>query len=136
MTSAEEGAGTVLAAALALALLLLTAMVMWLGQAAVAAGQAATAADLAALAAADAYRGLSTGVPCQVAADVSAHHGATLVECRLVGAGSVQVNVAIQTSMPWSAYGRARAGPPPGYGSSRNTSSGYPLRGVVEYDLE
>lgn len=109
----EEGAGTVLAAALALALLLLTVLVLWLGQAAVSAGKAATAADLTALAAADAHRGLSTGVPCQVAAEVAARHNATLLDCKLLGGGSVQVQVAIQTSLPWPAQGQARAGPPP-----------------------
>lgn len=113
MRACERGAGTVLAAALALALLLLTVMVLWLGQAAAAAGKAATAADLAALAAADAYRGLSAGDPCQVAADVSARHGATVLDCTLVGAGSVQITVAVRTSLPWPASGRARAGPPP-----------------------
>ncbi|MEO6531817.1 MAG: Rv3654c family TadE-like protein [Specibacter sp.] len=113
MAADEEGAGTVLAAALAMALLLLTVLVLGVGQAAVAAGKAATAADLAALAAADAYRGISTGVPCLVAADVAAVHGATLLECRLLGSGSVQVKVAFQTSLPWPAHGQARAGPPP-----------------------
>lgn len=113
MSTGEEGSGTVLAAALALALLLLTALVLGLGQAAAAAGKAATVADLAALAGADAYRGLSTGVPCQIAAEVSALHGATLLECRLLGTGSVQVKVALQTPLPWPAHGQARAGPPP-----------------------
>ncbi|WP_233913045.1 Rv3654c family TadE-like protein [Arthrobacter polaris] len=71
----EEGSGTVLVAGLALAMLLLMAMVLGLGQAAVAAAKAATAADLAALAAADAYRGIVPGDPCQLAADVSARQG-------------------------------------------------------------
>lgn len=109
----EEGSGTVLVAGLALAMLLLMAMVLGLGQAAVAAAKAATAADLAALAAADAYRGIVPGDPCQLAADVSARQGATLLECTLAHDLSVKVEVAVKTVLPWPASGRARAGPPP-----------------------
>ncbi|MDD0859857.1 hypothetical protein NHF46_23520 [Arthrobacter alpinus] len=55
--SGERGAGTMLAAGIALAMLMLMVLVLGLATAAVAAGRAATAADLAALAAADAHRG-------------------------------------------------------------------------------
>lgn len=113
MAGDEEGAGTVLAAALALVLLVLAAVLLGVAQAAVGAGKAATAADLAALAAADAYRGISTGVPCRVASEMAGVHGATLLECALMGNGSVQVTVACRTSLPWPAHGKARAGPPP-----------------------
>ncbi|MGO2540801.1 Rv3654c family TadE-like protein [Specibacter sp. AOP5-B1-6] len=115
MTRGEEGAGTVLAAGLALAMLLLMALVLGLGQAAVAAAKAATAADLAALAAADAYRGLVPGEPCRIAADVAMRHGAELLACTLAGDLSVQVQVqgAASVMVPWQASGKSRAGPPP-----------------------
>lgn len=113
MSTDESGAGTMLAAGLALAVLLLMALVLGLGQAAAAAARAATAADLAALAAADAFRGLSQGMPCQLAAEVSERNGATLQECMLAGDRSVQVRVSVGTSLPWPAHGSARAGPPP-----------------------
>lgn len=112
--SGERGAGTMLAAGIALAMLMLMVLVLGLATAAVAAGRAATAADLAALAAADAHRGLSAGDPCQIAADVAAANSATLVECAVfAGSDSVQVRVCIETALPWPAYGQARAGPPP-----------------------
>ncbi|ALV46994.1 hypothetical protein MB46_17420 [Arthrobacter alpinus] len=113
MDKRENGAGTVLATGLVFAILVLMLMVMALGHAAVAASKAATAADLSALAAADAYRGLSTGPPCQIAGDVAALHGASLIECRLAGDQSVQVKVSIKTVLPWLSTGMARAGPPP-----------------------
>ncbi|WP_425862946.1 Rv3654c family TadE-like protein [Arthrobacter sp. TWP1-1] len=113
MDKGEEGAGTVLAVGLVFVMLLLTAMVLGLGQAAVAAAKAATAADLSALAAADAYRGLSVGSPCQIAADVAALHGASLLDCTLAGDQSVRVSVSIRTALPWLSTGMARAGPPP-----------------------
>lgn len=109
----ERGAGTVLAAGVAMAMLLLTSLVLGLGQAAVAAGRAATAADLSALAAADVHRGLATGNACQVAANVAAQHRAQLRECTLAADLSVQVTVAVATALPWPATGMARAGPPP-----------------------
>ncbi|MFQ4150121.1 Rv3654c family TadE-like protein [Arthrobacter sp. LAPM80] len=109
----EEGAGTVLAAGLAFAMVLLTVLALGVGQAAVAASRAATAADLAALAAADAYRGLVPGNPCHIAGEVSARHGASLVECTLAGDQSVQVEVTVKMALPWPSTGRARAGPPP-----------------------
>lgn len=115
MDSRESGAGTVVAAGLAMAVLLLLTGVLWLGQAAAAAGKAATAADLAALAAADVARGLAEGDPCQVAADLAARHGATLTSCQVLGAwaDTVQVEVTVRTGLPWPAHGLALAGPPP-----------------------
>jgi len=111
----EEGAGTVMAMGLAIVLLMLLAGMMWLGQAVTMAAKAATAADLAALAAADAARGLTTGDPCQVAADMVARHGAVLVSCEVVGkdADTVQIEVSLLTGLPWPAYSKSRAGPPP-----------------------
>ncbi|MGA7204151.1 MAG: Rv3654c family TadE-like protein [Specibacter sp.] len=115
METREDGAGTVVAAGLAIVMLILLMAVLWIGQAAVAAGQAATAADLAALAAADAARGIASGEPCRVAADLASRHGAVLVACTVMGAAAdtVQVEVRMQTRLPWPAHGLARAGPPP-----------------------
>lgn len=113
MVKDDSGAGTTLAAGLAVAVLLLMTLVLGLGQAVAAAARAATAADLAALAAADAYRGLKHGAPCQIAAFVSQRNGADLQECTLASDLSVQVKVSVSTALPWPAHGRARAGPPP-----------------------
>ena len=112
MVKNETGAGTVLAAGLALAMLLLMVLLLGLAQAAVAVAKAAKAADLAALAAADVYRGLMPGDPCAVAADVAARNGAAVLSCTLAGDFSVQVHVSVNTSFPWPASGTARAGPP------------------------
>lgn len=111
----EEGAGTIVAVGLAIVLLLLLTALMWLGEAANAAAKAATAADLAALAGADAARGLTVGDPCQVAADLVIRQGAVLVSCMVVGvyADTVQLEVSVQTGLPWPAYNKSRAGPPP-----------------------
>ncbi|WP_427015555.1 Rv3654c family TadE-like protein [Pseudarthrobacter sp. P1] len=114
--STEAGAGTVLAAGLALVLIVLLGATMMLARAAVAASRAATAADLAALAGADAARGLSSGDPCTVAADIAGRHEAVLVACVVQGAqaDTVEVEVAVDGGVPWAAAtGRARAGPPP-----------------------
>ena len=114
MSGDDRGAGTVLAAGLALAMLVLMMLVLGLATAAMAAGKASTAADLAALAAADAFRGLSVGSPCRVAAEVASANSATLVACtELPGSNSVQLKVTVKTTLPWPAYGQARAGPPP-----------------------
>ncbi|GAA4655496.1 Rv3654c family TadE-like protein [Arthrobacter cryoconiti] len=114
-TERERGSGTVLAAGLALAVILLLAGVLGLGQASTAAAQAATAADLAALAAADAARGLSAGDPCSIAADIAQRYGAQISRCQVQGHNldTVQVELTILSGLPWKAYGKARAGPPP-----------------------
>ncbi|WP_104086315.1 Rv3654c family TadE-like protein [Arthrobacter sp. GMC3] len=111
----EEGAGTVLAAGLAMVLLTLLIGLMWLGQAVNMAAKAATSADLAALAAADAARGLTAGEPCPIAADLVGRQGGVLVSCEVVGknADTVQIEVSVRTGLPWPAYGKSRAGPPP-----------------------
>lgn len=104
-----------MAVGLAIVLLMLLSGLVWLGEAVNAASKTATAADLAALAAADAARGLTTGDPCQVAADLVSRQGAVLVSCMVVGrnADTVQLEVSVQTSLPWPAYNKSRAGPPP-----------------------
>lgn len=109
----ERGSGTMLAAGVAMAILLLTAMILGMAQAAAAAAKAATSADLAALAAADVHRGLAVGDACEVAAEVAALHKAQLVACALSDDMTVQVSVVVRTPLPWPAEGKARAGPPP-----------------------
>ncbi|WP_065571299.1 Rv3654c family TadE-like protein [Microbacterium oleivorans] len=80
------------------------------GAAASTAARAAGAADAAALAAADTASGLVLGEPCEQAADVAAHVGASLTACRLDGLiATVEVSVAFAA---WDARARARAGPP------------------------
>jgi secretion/DNA translocation related TadE-like protein len=110
----ERGSGTVLAAGLALVLIMAMALMLLLAQSAVMASRAAAAADLAALAAADALRGLTSGDPCGVAAEVAARHGATLVSCGEGAGQTVEVRTELIARSPLgSATGHARAGPPP-----------------------
>lgn len=109
----ESGAGTVLAAGLALAMLLLLAVLVGLGQAVTAAAKAGKAADLAALAAADAFRGITPGDACKIAAEVASRNGAQLRSCAPSGDDSVQLAVTVRSTLPWPAVAEARAGPPP-----------------------
>lgn len=110
----QRGSGTVLAVGLALVVMLAMALILLLAQAAVLASRAATAADLAALAGADALRGITTGVPCIVAADVASRHGAVLTSCHLGPEQSVDVRTTINQSLLLGpATGHSRAGPPP-----------------------
>ena len=74
----EEGSGTVLALTIIAALLVLTVVIAGLIGVVSANRRASAAADLSALAAADAYRGLTEGDPCAVAADLAERHGAHL----------------------------------------------------------
>ena len=72
------------------------------------------------LAAADVARGLSPGVPCDVAARVAADNGAQLSECAVVAPENtiVDVTAVIELPQPLASLGPAtgvsRAGPPPG----------------------
>lgn len=115
----QNGSSTVLAAALGLAAILMISALALLSQAVFSFQRAATAADLAALAAADAARGLSSGEPCQVAAEVSARQGAALVSCAVLGPmlDTVQVSASVPLPAPLSGFfeqttALARAGPP------------------------
>ncbi|WP_307423601.1 Rv3654c family TadE-like protein [Pseudarthrobacter defluvii] len=110
----ERGSGTVLAAGLALVVMTTMAVMLLLAQSAVLASRAAGAADLAALAAADALRGITSGEPCAVAADVAARHAATVLSC-IEGAGqTVEVRTELgERPLFGPATGHARAGPPP-----------------------
>ncbi|WP_411374300.1 Rv3654c family TadE-like protein [Arthrobacter sp. MPF02] len=110
----ERGSGTVLAAGLALVVMTAMVMMLLLAQAAVQSSRAATAADLAALAAADALRGITTGQPCAVAAEVASRHAAQLLECMEGQGQTVEVRTELnEGSVLGRATGRARAGPPP-----------------------
>ncbi|UVJ38838.1 Rv3654c family TadE-like protein [Arthrobacter sp. CJ23] len=111
---AERGSGTILAAALGIVVMLMTAGVLLLAQAGVMASRAASAADLAALAGADAARGITRGDPCSIAATVANRHSAALLSCTVVGGEIVEVRTQMAQHSPFGvATGRARAGPPP-----------------------
>ena len=111
----EEGSGTVLALTIIAALLVMTVVIAGLIGVVSANRRASTAADLSALAAADAYRGLTEGDPCAVAADLAERHGAHLESCTFPDRPeTVEVTVAVPVAGPMGALGparvRARAG--------------------------
>ena len=110
----ERGAGTVLALALVAVVIALLLGPLLLAEAGVMASRAASAADLAALAAADAARGLSSGEPCSVAAEVAGKQDAKITSCTVTGGDVVDVETELAHPFQWGvATGRARAGPPP-----------------------
>lgn len=110
----ERGSGTVLALGLGLVLLAATVGVLLLAQSAVMASRAAAAADLAALAAADAARGVTSGEPCAVAAEVALRHDARVLSCAPGNGDTVQVRTELNIgTVLGAATGLARAGPPP-----------------------
>ncbi len=120
----EEGSGTVLALAIIAALLVLTVVIAGLIGAVSANRRASAAADLSALAAADAYRGLTEGDPCAVAANLAERHGAHLESCTFPNRPeTVEVTVAVPVAGPMGVLGparvRARAG-------AENPEEGYP----------
>ena len=111
----EEGSGTVLALTIIAALLVVTAVIAGLIGGVSANRRASAAADLSALAAADAYRGLTEGDPCAVAADLAERHGARLESCTFPDRPeTVEVTVAVPVAGPMGVLGptrvRARAG--------------------------
>lgn len=111
----EEGSGTVLALAIIAALLVLTVVLAGLIGVVSANRRASAAADLSALAAADAYRGLTEGDPCTVAAELAERHGARLESCTFPDRPeTVEVTVAVPVAGPMGVLGparvRARAG--------------------------
>lgn len=111
----EEGSGTVLALTIIAALLVLTVVIAGLIGVVSANRRASAAADLSALAAADAYRGLTEGDPCAVAAELAERHGARLESCTFPDRPeTVEVTVAVPVAGPMGALGparvRARAG--------------------------
>lgn len=111
----EEGSGTVLALTIIAALLVVTVVIAGLIGVVSANRKASAAADLSALAAADAYRGLTEGDPCAVAADLAERHGAHLESCTFPDRPeTVEVTVAVPVAGPMGMLGparvRARAG--------------------------
>lgn len=111
----EEGSGTVLALTIIAALLVLTVVIAGLIGVVSANRRASAAADLSALAAADAYRGVTEGNPCAVAADLAERHGAHLESCTFPDRPeTVEVTVAVPVAGPMGMLGparvRARAG--------------------------
>ena len=111
----EEGSGAVLALAIIAALLVVTVVIAGLIGVVSANRRASAAADLSALAAADAYRGLTEGDPCAVAADLAERHGAHLESCTFPDRPeTVEVTVAVPVAGPMGMLGpvrvRARAG--------------------------
>ena len=111
----EEGSGTVLALTIIAALLVMTVVIAGLIGVVSANRRASAAADLSALAAADAYRGLTEGDPCAVAADLAERHGAHLESCTFPNRPeTVEVTVAVPVAGPMGMLGparvRARAG--------------------------
>lgn len=111
----EEGSGTVLALTIIAALLVLTVVIAGLIGVVSANRRASAAADLSALAAADAYRGLTEGDPCAVAAELAERHGAHLESCTFPERPeTVEVTVAVPVVGPMGVLGparvRARAG--------------------------
>lgn len=106
----EEGSGTVLALTIIAALLVMTVVIAGLIGVVSANRRASTAADLSALAAADAYRGLTEGDPCAVAADLAERHGAHLESCTFPDRPeTVEVTAAVPVAGPMGALGPARA---------------------------
>ena len=111
----EDGSGTVLALTIIAVLLVLTVVIAGLIGVVSANRRASAAADLSALAAADAYRGLTEGDPCAVAADLAERHGAHLESCMFPDRPeTVEVTVAVPVAGPLGMLGparvRARAG--------------------------
>ena len=105
----EEGSGTVLALTIIAALLVLTVVIAGLIGVVSANRRASAAADLSALAAADAYRGLTEGDPCAVAADLAERHGAQLESCTFPDRPeTVEVTVAVPVAGPMGMLGPAR----------------------------
>lgn len=106
----EEGSGTVLALGIVAVLLIMTVTVAGLIGVVSANRRASSAADLSALAAADAYRGLAPGDPCEVAKEWAVKNGARLEACIFPDRPeTVEVTVAVPVSGPMSVLGPARA---------------------------
>lgn len=114
----DHGAGTVFGLSLALVAIVLMAVVLGVGQAAILTHRAGNAADLAALAAADTARGLRIGEPCEAAAEIARLNGAELLECEIPAAHPTTVDIRVGIDLPpalsvfGQAQGRSRAGAP------------------------
>jgi secretion/DNA translocation related TadE-like protein len=110
----DRGSGTVLAAALGMALMIVMAGLLLIAQAATLASRAAAAADLAALAGADAARGITSGDPCGIAAATAHRNNATVSSCVMAGGDTLEIRTELrERTIVGTATGRSRAGPPP-----------------------
>ena len=119
----EEGSGTVLALTIIAALLVLTVVIAGLIGVVSANRRASAAADLSALAAADAYRGLTEGDPCAVAADLAERHGAHLESCTFPDRPeTVEVTVAVPSQGPWGCWARRGCVPAPGLNTPKKST--------------
>lgn len=107
----ERGAGSVLALAVVAMLAVLTLAAVGVGAALAQRQRVTAAADAGALAAADTALGIHPGIPCEVAAQVVAAHGASLVACDLEGVVAAVSASARVAGVLVTAH--ARAGPPP-----------------------
>lgn len=108
----EHGSGSVLAAALVSAILLLAGLVLPLNAALTTRQLTANAADAAALAAADTASGLAPGSPCTNAAMAAQLNGAVLGDCAVDG---LEARVTASRSVLGIVVTiEARAGPPAG----------------------
>lgn len=119
----DGGAATPVAATACCVLLVVTALALQIGAAAVARHQAQVAADAAALA--GAAQILSTGSPCDAAVEVAAANGAQVLVCDSDGA-DLLVETLIDGRWgpdPRPAVGRARAGPTAGQWSAPGTTA-------------
>lgn len=112
----DRGSGSVLAIALAAAVLVLAGLVLPLNAALTTRQIVANAADAAALAAADTASGLVTGDPCENAERAARLNGAIVVECAFGGDGAtsgLEATVSVErTVLGLSVRMSARAGPP------------------------
>ena len=104
-TLGESGSGVVLALGLIAMLVCLFALLQLPINELLWRAKAQVAADQGAVAAADSLRGLTTGIPCEVAALVVAQNQAQIVTCRVVG---FSVYVSVRTNP--SIVAEARAG--------------------------
>lgn len=110
MLREQTGSGGVLALAVLAMLTVLTLAAVGVGAALAERQRVIAAADAGALAAADTALGIHPGIPCEVAAQVVAAHGATLVACNVEGVVATVSTSAHVAGVLVTA--QARAGPP------------------------
>jgi secretion/DNA translocation related TadE-like protein len=106
----DRGSGGVLAHAVLAMLAVLPLAAVGVGAALAARQRVIAAADAGALAAADTAVGIHPGIPCEVAAEVVAAHGARLARCVVDG---VVATVTVSATVAGvTVEASARAGPP------------------------
>ena len=81
----ESGSGTILGLGIILALLLIVSLGITVQAENLAVARLQAVTDGAVLAAEDAFRGLTVGIPCETADQIVKEFGATLEECHKVG---------------------------------------------------